>query len=161
MFLSWIIANGGFSQNIEMLTACAPSGNNNKGAKGSSEVVGDGIKMAQEVGADLWAMHGTLESMGILGAPNAYFTPFIEYTLIVNNKGLRFISAGCHANGEGSEVENGSCLECHGSRDTLKEKTLRMQINPHDAPHFGMDSCTMCHHGHSEFENACLGCHLE
>lgn len=89
-----VLATGGFSQNIDMLTAYAPSGNNYKGAKGSPAVVGDGIKMAQEVGADLWAMHETLESMGILGAPNAYFTPFMEYTLIVNNKGDRFISEG-------------------------------------------------------------------
>lgn len=79
---------------------------------------------------------------------------------LADNHG-EFGCASCHADGEGSEVENGSCLECHGSQDTLKEKTLHMQINPHDAPHFGMDSCTMCHHGHSEFENVCLGCHLE
>ena len=89
-----VLATGGFSQNIEMLTAYAPSGNNYKGAKGSPAVVGDGIKMAQEVGADLWAMHETLESMGIVGAPGAYFTPFMEYTLIVNNLGKRFISEG-------------------------------------------------------------------
>ncbi|MBA7483835.1 Fumarate reductase flavoprotein subunit [subsurface metagenome] len=48
--------------------------------------------MAQEIGVYLWAMHETLESMGIEGASNAYFTPFMEYTVIVNEEGERFIS---------------------------------------------------------------------
>jgi hypothetical protein len=38
--------------------------------------------------------------------------------------------ASCHPNGEGSEVENSSCLNCHSSEDALKEKTLYMKINP-------------------------------
>lgn len=89
-----VLATGGYSQNKEMLTQFVPGGNNYKGAKGSPAVVGDGMKMAQEVGADLWAMHEALESMGIAGYPNTYFTPFMEYTLIVNNNGVRYISEG-------------------------------------------------------------------
>ncbi len=72
-----------------------------------------------------------------------------------------FGCASCHPDGEGSEVDNGACLKCHGSQEALKEKTADMQINPHDAPHFGMDSCATCHHGHAEFENVCLTCHVE
>jgi len=67
--------------------------------------------------------------------------------------------ASCHESGEGSDVETSACLKCHQSWESLAEKTLSMQVNPHASPHFGMDSCTMCHHGHVESENACLSCH--
>jgi len=89
-----ILATGGWCHNKELLTAYAPCGNAYPGAKGSPGSTGDGIVMAQAVGAYLWAMHEILESLGIKEAPNAYFTPFMEYTIIVNKKAERFINEG-------------------------------------------------------------------
>lgn len=65
----------------------------------------------------------------------------------------------CHTDGEYGDVANDPCLKCHGSWEKLAEKTSAIQINPHKSPHFGMDTCTMCHHGHYEFENVCSSCH--
>ena len=96
-----------------------------------------------------------------VSAQEADATSAASVSLFLADNHGDFGCASCHVDGEESEVENSSCLECHGSQDALKEKTLHMQINPHDAPHFGMDSCTMCHHGHAEFENICLTCHVE
>lgn len=89
-----VIATGGWTHNTELLTAFAPGGASFLGAKGSEGSVGDGLKMAMEAGADLWATHDVLLSMGLVEAPNAYFTPFMEYTLIVNQEAKRFISEG-------------------------------------------------------------------
>lgn len=89
-----VLATGGFSQNPEMLTAFIPNGNMFAGAKGAKGVTGDGIKMAQEVGAQLWAMSDIIISMGIQGSPGTYFTPFMEYTVVVNQAGKRYISEG-------------------------------------------------------------------
>ncbi len=89
-----VIATGGWSQNVDLLTAYSPNGNNFKGAKGSPGVTGDGLLMAMEVGAKTWALHEVLESMGIAGSPGTYFTPFMAYTLIVNNDAKRYISEG-------------------------------------------------------------------
>jgi succinate dehydrogenase/fumarate reductase flavoprotein subunit len=86
-----VLATGGFVHNKEMLTAYAPYGDGYPGAKGSPGAVGDGILMAQEVGASLWAMHEILESLGLKDVGTAYFTPFMEYTVIVNAEGKRFI----------------------------------------------------------------------
>lgn len=96
-----------------------------------------------------------------VSAQEADVTSAASISVLLADNHSDFGCASCHVDGEESEVENSSCLECHGPQEVLKEKTLQMQINPHDAPHFGMDSCTMCHHGHSEFENICLTCHLE
>lgn len=86
-----VLATGGFVHNKDLLKGYAPGGDGYPGAKGSPGATGDGILMAQEMGAALWAMHEILESLGINGVGTAYFTPFMEYTVIVNKEGNRFI----------------------------------------------------------------------
>lgn len=52
-----LLACGGFEANPEMMRACLPTGYTDTLGKGSWYNRGDGIKMAQALGADLWHMN--------------------------------------------------------------------------------------------------------
>ena len=71
---------------------------------------------------------------------------------------------GCHGNVlpvRGDTVENQKCLSCHGSYDTLVEKTapaIFPDRNPHKS-HLGEIDCTVCHFAHSDSKVYCLECH--
>ncbi|QEM70130.1 cytochrome c3 family protein [Geobacter sp. FeAm09] len=72
--------------------------------------------------------------------------------------------SGCHGASlpvKGAAVENDRCLACHGSYDTLAEKTKPKEPhgpNPH-ASHLGAIACTACHYGHRKAEIYCKDCH--
>jgi hypothetical protein len=74
------------------------------------------------------------------------------------------ICAGCHAKrlpARDDFVENGRCLECHGSYEKLAEKSASAQFpmrNPHRSHLVGLD-CTKCHASHGESRSYCLECH--
>lgn len=96
---SVVLATGGFAKNIEMVlehntTGKWPDLNENVVSTNRDSITGDGIKMAEEVGADLVDMEqlqflylgipekGTIDGLFNLGAEN---------TIFVNNNGERFV----------------------------------------------------------------------
>ncbi len=52
--------------------------------------------------------------------------------------------------------EEATCLKCH-NRDTVANKTAKLDPNPHKAPHNG--DCTLCHMQHEAPVNYCNQCH--
>lgn len=71
---------------------------------------------------------------------------------------------GCHGKDLPAfavDVDNLTCLKCHGPLDALQTKTEPEQFkdrNPHKS-HLGEVACTICHHMHSPQEIYCLKCH--
>ena len=116
---------------------------------------------------------------GIHGA-NINFGPVSEKDMALLKKttfswaGSRYLDArhaeknvtcsGCHGDTLptlGDTVENDRCLVCHGSYDSLAEKTkpeIFPERNPHKS-HLGVINCTVCHFAHSESKAYCLECH--
>jgi len=78
--------------------------------------------------------------------------------------GKQIACSGCHGRifpTYGETVENDRCLSCHGSIESLAQKTVPdifPDRNPHQS-HLGVINCTVCHFAHAESKVYCLECH--
>lgn len=58
-----------------------------------------------------------------------------------------------------AEVDNATCLRCHGPLEQLQSKYAALRDkNPHKN-HLGDVSCTVCHKGHEQSVVYCDNCH--
>lgn len=67
----------------------------------------------------------------------------------------------CHLTATPTNIpENKTCLNCHGSMESLVKQTSKYTLNPHKSPHWG-DSvpCGTCHKQHSKPIVYCEACH--
>jgi hypothetical protein len=76
----------------------------------------------------------------------------------------KVVCLACHGKTvpeKGDTVENERCLSCHGSMESLIERSAPKDFpdrNPHKS-HLGEIACTTCHKAHSPSKVYCLGCH--
>lgn len=89
-----ILATGGYSANREMLEAAHPGGSNIL-IRGNKFITGDGIRLAQEIGAGTRGMAGveSLHLPVVYDGPNGRGSPTraLPYCLGINAEGKRFV----------------------------------------------------------------------
>jgi hypothetical protein len=68
----------------------------------------------------------------------------------------------CHGSGGAPQpVMTEQCLTCHGTAESVAQKTSLVKPNPHNNPHLGTSlDCDLCHHQHAKSENYCSKCHM-
>lgn len=90
-----------------------------------------------------------------------------NYPLDGIHKKLGLSCVDCHNETKPEEYSSemlGSCLKCHGSYETIKERTAHWghNNNVHQSPHFENLACDVCHKSHSKSasnSNLCVQCH--
>lgn len=82
-----------------------------------------------------------------------------QMTLKGKHKGMNMQCDTCHGQTRPREMpEDAVCLQCHGSRDAVKQRTAKLNPNPH----YGHDesiSCNDCHKQHEPSVLTCDQCH--
>ncbi len=120
-----------------------------------------------------WKAGSGLQLLGVKGAYGSFteeeFTDFKQVYLaastssFLDNRHLKHgvTCSACHAKGVVDQVDNATCLSCHGPLEKLVQKTTPQQHpeeNPHKS-HLGEIQCTICHVQHDQQKIYCLECH--
>jgi hypothetical protein len=113
---------------------------------------------------------GSNKSLGVLSAEDMKLekTVFASWSkgpyLDAIHGSAGFTCSKCHGASipqPDTTVENGVCLECHGTLENLAKKTEPKDFadrNPHKS-HLGEINCVVCHKGHTSSTILCLDCH--
>ncbi len=117
-----------------------------------------------------FSVPGSSKSLGVLSADDmkleqSIFTSWSggPYLDALHGK-ANIICSQCHGSvmpQPDTTVENGVCLGCHGSLESLAKKTEPKDFadrNPHKS-HLGDINCVVCHKGHTVSTVICLDCH--
>ena len=86
-----VLASGGFGANVEMRSKYDPRFGPDVGTTNHVGATGDGILMAQDIGADLVGMD-YIQCIGVYGSPVSVIRPGL--VLYINNKGERIVDEG-------------------------------------------------------------------
>ncbi len=120
--------------------------------------------------ANQFGLHGYKVSYGKLSREDFERIKeiFISWSTSKNTDAIHgkadILCSACHGKHlpvTGDDVENITCLNCHGPLETLKKQSEPKDFpdrNPHNS-HLGDIACTVCHKAHKPSVVYCLGCH--